>query len=218
MTATSLPPVIVLGAGGHAAVVIGSLTRLGRRILGLADQDPARKGSYRLGVEVCGDDAWVLSHSPDEVELALGIASVGRTAIRQKIFQRFDALGFRFATLVDPTSIVGAQVSMADGVQVMAGAVLQPSSVLGRNVIVNTRAVVEHDCRLEDHCHVAPGAVVCGGVTIGVGAHVGAGAVVIQGIHIGSNAVVGAGAVVIADVPDGMLVLGNPAREEKSLA
>lgn len=44
------------------------------------------------------------------------------------------------------------------------------------------------------------------------GATIGPGAVVLPGITIGERAMVGAGAVVTKDVPDGMLVVGNPAR------
>lgn len=44
------------------------------------------------------------------------------------------------------------------------------------------------------------------------GASIGANATILPGIVIGSQAFVGAGAVVTKDVPDGALVVGNPAR------
>lgn len=43
-------------------------------------------------------------------------------------------------------------------------------------------------------------------------ASIGAGAVVLPGLKIGRGAMVAAGAVVTRDVPEGMLVMGNPAR------
>ncbi|MBK7712494.1 MAG: hypothetical protein IPJ37_17175 [Bacteroidales bacterium] len=45
---------------------------------------------------------------------------------------------------------------------------------------------------------------------------VGAGATIIQGITIGKNAVIGAGAVVIENVPDNVMVSGNPAVIKKT--
>ena len=36
--------------------------------------------------------------------------------------------------------------------------------------------VVEHDCVVGDHCHLATGAILCGGCEIGIGVHVGASA------------------------------------------
>jgi acetyltransferase-like isoleucine patch superfamily enzyme len=79
-------------------------------------------------------------------------------------------------------------------------------------VILNTAAVVDHDCVIGDHVHVSPGARVAGGVTVGEGSHIGMGAIVIQGLRIGAGVLVAAGAVVLRDVPDGYRVAGVPAR------
>ena len=48
----------------------------------------------------------------------------------------------------------------------MAGVVIQSGSVIGDNVIVNTNASVDHDCRIGQHVHLAPGVVVCGNVCV----------------------------------------------------
>ena len=205
-------PVIVIGAGGHAKVVVATLLRLGRTILGLADAEPERSGTTVLGVPVRGDDAWVLSHPAGSVDLALGLASVGLPKGRRAVFERFSAAGYRFATLVDPSAVIGPEVTLGEGAQVMAGAVVQPSTTLGVNALVNTGAAIDHDCVVGDHCHRAPGCVVSGFTRIGAGSHLGTGAVVIQGIVIGAGVVVAAGAVVVEAVADGAVVMGNPAR------
>ena len=44
------------------------------------------------------------------------------------------------------------------------------------------------------------------------GAWIGAGALILPGVTVGEHAIVGAGSVVTRDVPDGMIVAGNPAR------
>ena len=48
--------------------------------------------------------------------------------------------------------------------------------------------------------------------TIGNHVLIGAGAVILGNIHVGDNAIIGANAVVLSDVPDGCIVVGNPAR------
>ena len=69
-----------------------------------------------------------------------------------------------------------------------------------------------HDCKIEAHAHIAPGAKLAGLASVGEGAHLGIGAVVIESVRVGNGALVGAGAVVIRDVPDGARVAGVPAK------
>lgn len=49
-------------------------------------------------------------------------------------------------------------------------------------------------------------------VTIGSNVYIGWNAIVLPGVTIGNNCIVGAGSVVTKDVPDDMIVAGNPAR------
>ena len=49
------------------------------------------------------------------------------------------------------------------------------------------------------------------------GAKIGANATLLPGVTIGRDALVGAGAVVVHDVPDGAVVVGNPARVVKQV-
>ena len=60
--------------------------------------------------------------------------------------------------------------------------------------------------------HIAPGATICGGVTVEDSVFIGAGATVIQSVHIGANSIIAAGAVVTCDVPEGVIVRGVPAK------
>lgn len=202
-------PVIVIGGGGHAKVLVSTLLLCGREILGFVDLVPT--APPLLGVSCLGGDSAVSHHSPDEVMLMNGIGSTGSSGKRRDAYERFTRDGYRFAAVVHPSAIIASDVEVEDGAQIMAGAVVQTGSRIGRNAIVNTGARVDHDCVVDSHAHVAPAATMCGSVHLGVGAHLGAGATVIQGIRIGDGSVVGAGALVIRDVPDGAKVVGVPA-------
>jgi len=205
-------PIIILGGGGHARVVIDALLARGAVIEGLVDPALVAGAEGALSVRVLGGDEALDGRDPSSVLLANGIGSVQSTERRRARFEHFRALGFRFAHVIHLAATLARDVELAEGVQVMAGAVVQSGASLGLNTLVNTRASLDHECRIGDHVHVAPGATLSGGVVVGEGSHVGTGAVVIQGVRIGRHCVIGAGAVVLKDVPDGATLVTPQSR------
>ncbi|NBC11518.1 MAG: ATP-grasp domain-containing protein [Planctomycetes bacterium] len=205
-------PVIVIGAGEHAKVLLDALSLLGAQVLFVTDHDQARHGRTIGGVRVAGDDVLVRNHDPSEVLLVNAVGSVTRPSARRAVYLKLREEGYRFASVIHPKAIIAPSAQLADAVQIMAGVVVQPDAVLGENVLVNSRASIDHDCRIDAHVHLAPGATLSGSVHVGETSHIGTNATVIQGITIGREVVVGAGAVVVRDVPDEMTVVGVPAK------
>lgn len=206
-------PVVILGAGGHARVLLEALRSVSRPIAGIADADASRTGETVMGVPVIGTDEKVFDFRTDEIELVNGIGSVASTLKRGELFAAFKAHGYRFATVVHPSAVIASDAELAEGAQVMAGAVIQVGARIGTNSIVNTRAAVDHDCRIGANVHIAPGVTLSGSVRVDDHVHIGTGATVIQGVHISANSVIGAGSVVLRNVPEGATVYGVPARE-----
>ncbi len=203
-------PAILLGGGGHAKVLMEALLLQGRKVLGYTSLD--HEGANALSLNRLGDDRVIADYDPETIDLVNAIGSIKSTLIRRRLFEQFQIKGYRFATVVHPTAVVAADARLLEGVQVMAGAVVQPGTTLGENSIVNTGALIDHDCEIGAHVHIAPGAVLSGGVRVAHGAHIGTGAVVIQGIVIGANSMIGAGAVIVKDVPSDVTVVGVPGR------
>ena len=206
----SQQPIILLGGGDHAKVLVHILLEAQRQILGFTDPDENRLPI--LDVKRLGDDEVVFKYRPEDVRLVNGIGSVSSTALREQTYDRFKAKGYFFASVMHPYATIASDVRLSDGVQIMAGAILQPGSSVGANAIVNTGAIIDHDCVVGTHAHIAPGVVLSGSVRVGSGAHIGTGACVIQKVSIGARSVVGAGAVVIDDVPSSVTVVGVPAK------
>ena len=208
-------PVIVLGAGGHAKVVIDALQAMAVDILGAVDANPDTHGTRVLGVHVLGGDDVIEDYAPDAVTLVNGVGSVQPASHRNDLYRNFRDAGYAFASVIHPNAVIGGDVEIADGVQIFAGAVVQPGCTLNANTIVNFKASVGHDCVIGAHVHIAPGAGLSGGVTIGEDGFIGTGATIIQYTSVGAGALVAAGATVISDVPPGARVAGVPAREMK---
>lgn len=204
-------PVIIIGGGGHTKVLIDCLKQQSISILGFTDKLDGLASI--LGVDWLGNDEVIYRFSPEEIQLVNGIGSVKTTAPRRRIYDFFKGKGYKFEQVFHSSTILADDFSVNEGVQIMAGVVIQSGSKVGKNTIVNTRASIDHDCSIGSHVHIAPGTTICGGVQIEDGVHVGAGATIIQNVRIGKNSLVGAGALVLKDVPDGATVIGSPARE-----
>jgi sugar O-acyltransferase (sialic acid O-acetyltransferase NeuD family) len=205
-------PVIILGAGGHASVLIDTLQQTGPEILGITDPDKTLWGREFMGVDVLGDDDKLLDFHPDRIYLVNALGSVRDTKARCKLFETWKNRGHSFASVIHPQAILAPSVKLGEGVQMLAGAIINPHTRIGVNVIINTGAIVEHDCTIGDHVHLAPGVNIAGNASIGSGTHVGIGSTILQGVSIGDNCLIAAGCVVIQSVPAGSTVMGVPGR------
>jgi UDP-perosamine 4-acetyltransferase len=207
-------PVVGLGAGGHAQVVI-EILRLNDTydIIGLLDPDPSLQGQAVLDVSVLGDDSCLPTlYEQGICHFFIGLGSVGNPALRRRLSAMALELGMHPIQAVHPQAMVSPSASLETGVTVMAGAIINASVAIGMNAIINTGAIVEHDCVLGDFVHIATGARLASTVQVADDAHVGAGATVRQCVTIGAGAIVGAGAVVVKDVAPHTVVVGVPAR------
>ena len=187
---------MVLGAGGHAAVLVDILRQLNHTIVGLVARDkPADKPVF-TGIPYYASDDDVLTFDKYKVLLVNGIGSLPGRTTRAEVHQKFKHAGYQFMNVVSPHAIISKYSRLAEGVQVMPGAIINTNSVIGDGTIINSGAIVEHDCDIGLHNHIAPGVTLSGDVSTGDNVHIGTGAHIIHGIKIGDNVMVGAGATV----------------------
>lgn len=204
----------LVGAGGHAAVLIDTIRLLypDAELIAL-DRDPTLWGQTVLGVPIVGDDAKLHDLLKAGVaHFVIAVGTVGLGTLRARLFADAEALGLRPVSIVHPGAFVAPSASLAAGCQVMPGAVINSRAVIGSNALINCGAIVEHDCVVAESAHIATGARLGGGVTVGPRTLVGLGASVRQGIAIGSDCIVGAGAVVVKALPPCTTAIGVPAR------
>lgn len=198
----------VLGAGGHAKVVIATLRAAGWEVAAAYDDAGEGRGREVAGVPVRGPLEAAVEAGHEAVVIAVG-DNRGRRAVAERFA---GARALPWVAVVHPAATVHPSVELGEGTVVFAGAVIQPDTAIGRHAIVNTGASVDHDCRLGDFVHVAPGARLAGGVTVGDGAFLGIGSVVIPGLAIGAWSTVGAGSAAVRPVEARATVVGVPAR------
>lgn len=206
-------PLVLLGAGGHAKVLLSLIRAAEMEVVGVCDPTLAVRGTKEWrGIKVLGDDEALNAINPNSVGLVNGIGHLVASIARRTVFERFKEKGFSFPVLVHPAAWVDQSSLLNEGVQVMAGAVIQADVTVGVNSIINTGASVDHDCYLGSHIHVAPGATICGHVCLSDLVFVAAGATIIQAINVGESAIIGAGATVVRNLGPGQTLLGASMR------
>lgn len=204
-------PVAIIGAGGHAKVLLDSLKLANRKVITLVEKEVV--GNEKIfGVPIIAESDFISQYSKGDVLLVNGIGSVKSLENRQRVYNFYRNLGYSFSSVIHPSAIVSEKCVLSDDVQIMAGVIIQAGCRVNENVIVNTGVIIEHDCQIGAHVHISPGCVLSGNVIIGRETHMGTGSVVIQGINIGRQVLVAAGAVVVRNIPDKTFAKGVPAK------
>ena len=198
--------VVILGAGGHAKVIADIIIKNGDKLIGFLDDN--KVGTVFLDYSVIGKIDDTLNFPTD----TYFIVGIGSNQIRKLFDNTYHLLWYK---AIHPFTQIADDVFIDDGTTIMANAVINSSSVIGRHCIVNTGAIVEHDNILENYVHVSPNATLCGTVKVGELSHIGAGSTIINNIDICTNVIVGAGAVVVKDLPANCTAVGAPARAIK---
>ena len=201
------------GASGHAKVLTDVIQGLSGRVLAYFDREP--KPSVVPGVPVfvgyAGFRAWI--ESCPEPKAVCGVVAIGHCGPdRVNLLRLFQEHGLSTQAVVDKHAHVSATSQLGNGVQVLPFALVAANCFIGDACIINHRASVDHECVLREGVHVAPGAILCGCVSVGVDVFIGAGAIILPRLVIGDRVTIGAGAVVTKDVPSGVTVVGNPAK------
>lgn len=196
--------IVVVGAGGHGAIVADIL---GDAAIGFVDDAPEKRGSTILGLPLLGPITALAEIEHDAI-----VVAIGDNPVRRLLTERLLAAGERLATAIHPFTSIARSATIGEGSMICAGAILLPRAVVGRGVIVNSKGSVDHDSVVGDFAHVSVGASVGANVRIGEESLVAFGSSVVSGYHVGARSIVGAGAVVVRDVPDDVTVLGVPAR------
>ena len=195
--------IIILGKGGHAESLVDIVERENKyEIAGYVVND-IEEVEYEK-YPIIGRDQDLERIFKNGIRYAaLGIGYLGKSDLREKLWNKLKTIGYVFPVICDPSAVLAGNVKLGDGTMVGKGAIVNANAAVGKMCIVNTGAIIEHDCVVEDFSHIAVGSVLCGNVRVGRASFIGANATVIQGKCIGNKCIVGAGTVVRKNVGNG---------------
>lgn len=163
---------------------------------------------------------------PGELATRIGAGAVVRS---HSVIYAGNVIGDDFQT--GHGVLVREENRIGDHVSIGSHSIVEHHVTIGSNVRLHSNVFVPEYSILEDDCWLGPNVVVTNarypksptvkdelrGAHIKQGAKIGANATLLPGVTIGKYALVGAGAVVTQDVPDGAVVVGNPARVLKQV-
>jgi sugar O-acyltransferase (sialic acid O-acetyltransferase NeuD family) len=206
--------IVMWGAADQARVNRPILEALGCKVEVLVDDTPGLVSPFNGVPLVHGWEGlckWLSNENAAELGFVLAIGNpYGH--VRSALNARLIEIGLTPVSFSDKTALISSSAVYAEGLQVMPQALVHNDVRIHRQCIINTKALVEHDCELESGVEIGPGAVLCGRVHVGANTWIGAGATIRPRVRIGKNTIVGAGAVVVSDIPDGVVVVGVPAK------
>jgi sugar O-acyltransferase (sialic acid O-acetyltransferase NeuD family) len=198
---------IIYGGGGHAKSLIDLIWAEGKyQILGVLD-DGIPAGSNLLGVSVLGGGEKLPELRREGCAQAINaVGGIGNISPRLKVYEKIREAGFTCPNVIHPRSFIEPTAILGQGGQFFFNSYIGSDVQIGFGCIVNTGAIVSHDCILGDFVNLSPGAILAGAVEIGERALVGMGVTINLAVKIGAGARIGNSAVIKGDVPENGIV------------
>lgn len=201
----------IYGAGGAgeelACALIGNPKW---RVCGFID-DTMTVGKILHGISVVGGMSF-LKGWLNPINVAMCI--VGNPHIKQKLIEEIKSeTNIVFPTIINHNSFIHPDVEMGEGCIVsLPFNWISPSVKFGNFVFQNCSTRVGHDVVVGDYTTIYSNIDISGHVEIGSHCVIGTGVVIKPKVKLGNNVIIGSGASVVKDVPDNVVVAGNPAK------
>jgi sugar O-acyltransferase (sialic acid O-acetyltransferase NeuD family) len=205
--------IIFWGGAGQAKVLNEALHNTEFKLVLLVDNRKALSPIHSIPI-VCGEsglDQWL--HDNPNTELYFSVA-IGGSNGKDRLTIASHLLGKKIIehTIIHKTAYIANDAVIGSGSQILASSTICTHVNIGRQVIINTAASVDHDCVIHDGVHIGPGASLAGEIVIEKNVFVGTGAIILPKLSIGANTIIGAGAVVTKSISANKIVAGNPSR------
>jgi sugar O-acyltransferase (sialic acid O-acetyltransferase NeuD family) len=210
MKSSKKTSIAIIGGGGHTKSILSVLAKhKDFTILGYTDL--VDKGAI-LGAPYLGVDNVLIERKINSISIGISyLKSPLDRQLRLSLIRKYESLNFHFPTIVSPTAIINAEVSIGAGTIIFDGCVINAGTSISKHSVINTGAIIEHDCQIGNNVFISPRSVVCGHTFIGNNVFVGAGSVIKDALNIVDDVVIGTGSNVVKDIQIAGLYLGNPA-------
>ena len=204
--------IVILGGGGHSKMCIDIINQMKTyEIIGIISSD-IKIGSKVIGIPVIAkdrDEDLKQLYNRGVRLIVNGVGADIHLSIREKIYKRLKENGFYIPNIIHPKASVEPSVSMGEGNQIMANAIIGSCVKIGNNCIINSGAIVSHDSILENNVHIAPGAILAGRVFVGKNSLIGMGSTIYLHIKIGEHVIICNNCSITKNVSNNIIIKNN---------
>jgi sugar O-acyltransferase (sialic acid O-acetyltransferase NeuD family) len=193
-------PIILIGGGGHCKSCIDVIEQEDKyQIVGILDL-PQYIGMDILGHKIIGTDEDIpeLSKTVNDFLITIGqIKSSEKRISRYGIVKKY---GGNLPIITSPRAYVSKSAIIEEGTIIMHDVIINADVRIGKNCIINSKALVEHESNIGDFSHISTGAILNGQTKIGNNCFIGSGSVISNNLSIISDTVIAAGVVIYRDI------------------
>tara|TARA_B100001248_G_C27233415_1_gene385904 strand:+ start:167 stop:778 length:612 start_codon:yes stop_codon:yes gene_type:complete len=192
---------VLIGNGGHCRSCIEVIESSGEfQIKGLIVHPKDLSKTFMNYIVLGNDENFIECFCKNDLAL-ICIGQIHSPEIRKNYFNLLDQKGISMATIKSKFAIISKYAFVDKGSAVMHRVILNAGVKVGKNCILNTNSLIEHDAIIGNHCHISTGAIINGSAQIGNECFLGSGAIVREGVKIGDKSIISAGQVVMKDLP-----------------
>lgn len=194
---------VIIGAGGHGKVIADMAIKKGYTDIVFVDDNI--EGTC-IGFPIIATSEQIEDFNDGKTDFVIAI---GDNQVRKKIAEKYNV---KWVSLIHPSAQVGINVTISEGTVIMAGAIVNACTSIGKHCIINSCAVVEHDNVIENYVHISPNVALGGMVRVGECTHIGIGASVKNNISICGNSIIGVGTTVVKNILQQGVYMGVAAK------
>lgn len=195
---------VIYGCGGHGRSAAALAERAGYEDIVFVDDAAATDERIM--------DFPVLRTAGGDLLDADCLVAFGDNPMRLRRSRELVAAGRRLVTVAGASAVVSRHAGVETGSFIGELSYVGPRARIGVATIVNTGALVEHDCVIGAGCHVSVDVTIAGGCRLADEVTIFSGATLRNRVSIAAGVVVGAGAVVCEDLTAPGTYVGVPAR------
>ena len=202
---------VIVGAGEHGRMMHNFFSMHSDfNIVAFAEEKKYRKTGVLLGLPVVNFEDLKELYCPSENLLFIAISYVNLNKERTRIYFKAKGMGYRFATFVDPSSVIDRTATIGENVAIFENSSVQYGAKIGNNTVIQAGVCIAHSTEIKGNVWIAPNVAVAGFVKIGENSFLGINSTVINSVSIAENVIIGAGTVVTKSIYEVGVYAGNP--------